>query len=114
MTIGDKLNPAHKLVKRLQSNRDTLHIARIPPKTKEEFVEWATEEFCGDFGMALKFLWDGMPKADILSVVEGLQNHEERIVQLEAQQTIEPESIGQDKKELKMLNGNKIEVPKNG
>lgn len=36
----------------------TLHISRIPRKTKAEFVKWCEEEFESDWGMGLKFLWD--------------------------------------------------------
>ena len=71
-------NPAHLLAKRLQGNRESLHIARVPPKTKEEFTKWAKDEFCGDYGMALKFLWDGMPKGDILGILELVQEQEIR------------------------------------
>ena len=34
----------------------SLHISRIPRKTKEEFVAFAEEEFAGDYGMTLAFL----------------------------------------------------------
>lgn len=40
-----------------------LSISRIPEKTKEEFVNFANEEFCGDFGMALKYIWDTFKSA---------------------------------------------------
>lgn len=35
-----------------------LHIGRIPKKTYMEFVKLAEEEFCSDYGMAMKFLYD--------------------------------------------------------
>ena len=35
-----------------------LTISRVPPKTKEEFINWCKAELCGDFGMGLKWLWD--------------------------------------------------------
>ena len=31
---------------------------RVPDKTKKEFSDWASDEFCGDRGMAFKHLWD--------------------------------------------------------
>lgn len=47
-------NQANKLMKRLQENRKSLNIARVPDKTKEDFVDLANEKFCGDYGMALR------------------------------------------------------------
>ena len=36
-----------------------IHISRIPNKTYNQFMEFASEdEFCKDYGMALKFLLD--------------------------------------------------------
>lgn len=35
-----------------------LHIGRVPKKTYVEFIKLADEEFCSDFGMLLKFLYD--------------------------------------------------------
>ena len=35
-----------------------LTISRIPPKTKEEFINYCKEELSNDFGMGLKWLWD--------------------------------------------------------
>ncbi|KKK70060.1 hypothetical protein LCGC14_2927800, partial [marine sediment metagenome] len=54
-------NPAHVLAKKLQENRKSLHIARIPDKTKEAFIALAEDEFCGDYGMTLKWLMDDIP-----------------------------------------------------
>ena len=50
-------NPAHLLRHKLQENRKSLHIARIPDKTKETFIALAEEEFCGDYGMLLAHVW---------------------------------------------------------
>ena len=41
-------------MKRLQENRKSLNIARLPDKTKEEFINLANKEFCSDYGMTLK------------------------------------------------------------
>lgn len=45
-------------IKRKINPETTLHIARVPRKTNKEFKGWANEEFEGDYGMALKHLWD--------------------------------------------------------
>ncbi len=41
-------------MKRLQENRTSLNIARLPDKTKEEFINLANAEFCNDYGMTLR------------------------------------------------------------
>jgi len=33
-------------------------INRIPQKTRDEFIRFSEDEFCGDRGMALRHLWD--------------------------------------------------------
>ena len=42
----------------LNSNRNRLNISRIPIETKRAFTEFADNEFCSDYGMALKWLFD--------------------------------------------------------
>ena len=112
---GKPENPAHRLGKRLRENRESLHIARIPPTTKEEFVKWADENFCSDYGMALKWLWDGIPKGDLLSAMEVLSNHEERLVALEegAQVAVPKAEPKTEKRIIKKLDGSKLEVEEN-
>lgn len=43
-----------EIAKRISENKRSLHIARIPDKTKDSFILLAEEEFCGDYGMALR------------------------------------------------------------
>jgi len=43
----------------LKEKENRLSISRVPKITKEEFVNFAKEEFCDDFGMTLKYVWDG-------------------------------------------------------
>ena len=38
--------------------RTSLVIARIPEKTKTEFIRWCEKELCKDYGMGLKWLFD--------------------------------------------------------
>ncbi len=71
------------LLTRLKGNRESLHISRINPKTKEDFVKLADEDFCGDYGMALKWLMDGLVNADMKDVVVKLEEHENRISNME-------------------------------
>ena len=35
-----------------------MNISRIPKDTKEKIIKLAEDEFCNDYGMTLKFLYD--------------------------------------------------------
>ena len=41
-----------------KTRSDGLVISRLPKPTRDEFIEFANHEFSGDYGMALKHLWD--------------------------------------------------------
>jgi hypothetical protein len=48
-----------KIVKRVVNpNQAFMNISRIPKDTKEKIIKLAEEEFCNDYGMTLKFLYD--------------------------------------------------------
>lgn len=102
---GASLNPAHKLGERLRENSEALRISRVPPRTKQEFKALAEDEFCGDYGMALKWLVDGLLTQDMSAVVMKLTELEERITQLEMQKN---ETLATpEPKFRKMLDGTK-------
>lgn len=42
----------------LREKERRLSISRVPKQTKKEFTEFADEEFCEDYGMCLKYVWD--------------------------------------------------------
>lgn len=71
-------------------NADSLTIARLPKETKEMFMKYA-EDFCGDYGMALKQLLDFTmvfgPQIEGIQVV--LSEHEQRLNTLETKKEIE-------------------------
>ena len=96
-------NPAHVLAKKLQENRRSLHIGRIQDKTKEAFLILADEEFCGDYGMTLKWLMDDIPSQDTRMVVAKLEEQEARLQALEAVIPSSKESSSEDT--IKMLDG---------
>ena len=96
-------NPAHLLAKRLQENRKSLHIARIPDKTKEAFKALAEEEFCGDYGMTLKWLIDDIPSQDTRMIIAKLEEQEARIQALES--GAHPSGEVPDENTKKMLDG---------
>ena len=99
-------NPAHLLAKRLQENRKSLHIARIPDKTKEAFMALAEAEFCGDYGMTLKWLIDDIPSQDTRMIIAKLEEQEARLQALESA-THSSEEVP-DENKRKMLSGRKI------
>lgn len=42
----------------LREKERKLFISRLPMQVKEEFIKLANEEFCEDYGMAFKHVWD--------------------------------------------------------
>lgn len=91
-----------KLIKKLRENRYSLFIQRLPRNTKREFTLFAEKEFCDDYGMALKWLWDffkgAMPNGleDIYARIEALEKRMEKTEQ-------------EDKsKSIRLLNGREI------
>ena len=107
-------NPALKLAKKLQENRGSLRIARVPPKTKEAFIALADEEFCGDYGMTLKWLMDDTISQDTREVIAKLQEFEERISVLEQTKSSGDTPSEDNRPVRKMLDGTKKGVNRNG
>lgn len=105
-----------ELLERLKGNRQwpSLYVDRIPPKTKEAFQKLAMEEFCSDYGMTLKWLMDDIISQDMKAVLAKLEEHEQRISNLEALAKKMAESQeGKDHIDVKMLDGKTIRVVKN-
>ena len=92
-------NTTQKLVKKLQENRTSLHIARVPKKTRELFIAIADEEFCSDYGFFLKFLLDKVIGQDNKIVMEKLEEQDKRIQQLEN---------NSKESDIKLLNGKSL------
>ena len=42
----------------LREKEKRLSISRLPPRVKEEFVNYADDEFCSDYGACLHSVWD--------------------------------------------------------
>jgi len=102
-------NPSQLLVKRLQENRKSLHITRIPDKTREAFIALAEEEFCGDFGMTIKWLIDDIPSQDTRMIIAKLEEQEARLQSLETSVHLKEES-SDNKKGIKMLDGSSKKI----
>ena len=105
-------NPAHVLAKRLQENRKSLHIARIPDKTKETFIALADDEFCGDYGMTLKWLIDDILNQDTRMIIAKLEEQEARLQALESATHSSVEEPDENTKT--MLDGSKKVVRRSG
>jgi len=42
----------------LREKEKSFFISRIPKQVKEEIIDFANKEFCQDYGMAIKHIWD--------------------------------------------------------
>lgn len=82
-----------------RDNALSLRIARVPPETKKAFMDLADKEFCGDYGMALKWL--------MMDRWDRLLGLELRVAKLETASTGKPIKI------KTMLNGRELEVKRN-
>lgn len=95
-------NPTKELVRKLQENKNSLNISRVPPKTKEIFIAIAESDFCSDYGMLLKTLVDKYIEIGSSDLLLKLNEIEERLSSLENQETSE------DEKKVKLLNGKRL------
>jgi len=82
----------------LREKERKLFISRVPKKTREEFVNFADEEFESDYGMTLKYVWDNFKLWKVF--FENMDMKLDLIANL-IQNKQEPE-------ELKTLSGRKI------
>ena len=80
-----------------------LVISRVPKHTREEFIEFADEEFASDYGMCLKYLWDN--HALFMTIISGFDSKLDYIKTLLENQGQEPR---EERKEIKTLAGNKL------
>lgn len=86
-----------------------LYIKRLPKKTRDLFVEFANNEFVGDYGAALhillrEFFING---EKINAILMAIDDHENRICALESNKDTESESIKGIRKHLKKRTGEK-------
>ena len=96
-----------KLLEKLKQNSEGLYIARIPKKDKQKFIEFANEEFCGDYGMCFKFLLNGIVDPDINILLEQIQELYSRLEFLETRLAM-PEQTNSDDKIIKTVSGKQI------
>lgn len=72
------------IINKLKENRESLRISRVPPKTKANFIKLADDEFCGDYGMVLKFLMDGIIAEDTKILLDRVNEIDARLNTVEA------------------------------
>jgi len=88
----------------LKEKERSLHISRIPKNTKQAFIALAEEDFAGDYGMTVKYLFDNFSLWKLLfeNLDYKLDNILEIISQIEQKEkSSEPESI-------RLLSGRRI------
>ena len=78
-----------------------LVINRVPKNIRDEFVEYAEEEFCDDYGMTLKYVWDNFKLWKIF--FENMDYKLNHILELLTQGEKKPEE-----ETLRMLSGRKV------
>lgn len=91
---GNKVAEVKKKI--FRDNALSLRIARVPIETKKQFIDLADKEFCGDYGMALKWL--------MMDRWDKLLGLELRIAKLESAKSGKAVIV------RTMLNGREIEV----
>jgi len=97
MTEEKKNKKVEEVKKKIfKDNALSLRISRVPSETKKQFLELAEKEFCGDYGMTLKWL--------MMERWNKLLGLELRLAKLESDKT------GKAVKIKTMLSGKKIEV----
>ena len=102
-------NPARAMISKIRENKNSLHISRVPPKTKEVFIAFADEEFLGDYGMALKWLMDGIPNQDMRLVLAELDSLKAKVEELEDSKTQKDEDSSSETNKLPKTFGKRRE-----
>ena len=89
----------------LKEKETRLSISRIPKQVKEEFVEFADEEFCSDYGLCFKSVWDNFKlwKIFFQNIDMKLDSILGRLSQIE-----QNEESSDEKQSIKMLSGEEL------
>ena len=107
MEINEKFEQIKERVR-----EKSLHISRVPSKTKTRFMELANEEFEGDYGMLLKKLieiYDCVYPTGHEEIEERLYQIELKLVQIEQKLNERKE----EKPEIKSISGKIIQKRRN-
>jgi len=81
----------------LRRNRNAVYMGSVPPATKKQFIQFAEDEFLGNYGFALKWLLDNAfndwKYEELSARIAMIENREKP-------------------REIKLLSGKKIRVKK--
>jgi len=88
----------------LKENERKLFISRVPKEVKKEFIDFANEEFCEDYGMAFKNIWDSFKIYKIF--FENVDYKLDHIIGLISNSEQKPE---ENVKKIKFLDGRTVE-----
>lgn len=83
-----------------------IKINRVPERVKKEFIQFANKEFCGDYGMALREVWEKYK--EFVMLYENMNFKLDEIMTLLSNDS-EGEEQEQGKK-IKLLSGKKLNV----
>lgn len=98
MVESESVSQTEKILKSVITSTDSLGISRIPSQLKADFIALAKEEFCNDYGMLLRHIWDQFVEYQRLKnqILEG----EFRVVVCSAEKVEVAKAEG-----IKLLNG---------
>ena len=86
----------------LRERERSLHMSRVPKETKEEFVNFADADFCGDRGLCFKSIWDNFKLWKML--FENIDMKLDRILEIVSQPQQKPE----EDTSITMCSGKKV------
>ena len=113
-TGNDFKENVNLLLDKLEKNKTSLKIDRLPIQTKRAFVDLAHKEFCGDYGFLLKWLIDDQISMDNRMIMNSLQELNARVEQIEIQIengiNVSTETKEETKSTRKMLDGTERKV----
>jgi hypothetical protein len=99
------MDEIEKITKKVFKKKASLAISRLPPETRESFVKLAEQDFCDDYGMTLKFLYDHYERGELFEFVLGKHEYIEKQIG-ELQSALEnkseikkPKRLGEQKNE---------------
>jgi len=82
----------------------SLTMSRVPPNVKREFMDLANAEFCGDYGLCFKNVWDNFKLWKML-----FENMDMKLDIIIDKLNI-PNEKSSDKKVIKTFTGRRIEL----
>ena len=88
----------------LREREKSFHISRIPIKTKEEIIKFAEEEFAGDYGMCIHFIFEKFK--EMVNYQNNFDIKLNYIIQMLENKSSEPEK--KESSSIRMLDGNRV------